>query len=763
MDTRHGRYGKVRAPGSGFGAVTGFAACAAAALGLALTPAGAAHANSTTGTSTVGTAKPITGPAAQSVTLPTGERVTVAVEGGRTVYIPSGGSNFLTYQATNSDQYVIPAEARPYLGRQLDPSLFDVSALIRANLRTPAARVPIRLTFAPGAAVKAPSGVTLTSVGASGAFGYLTTASEPAFAAALRASIGAGVAARRQAGSGRLFGGVTSISLSTPSAAVPSPATPHVSPRYPLNILQINAVDLTGAPAAGAVAFLADTDSVARWHGSVPIDGGIGRVAVPVGHYSAAVQFLDFDVQGNPVALRTVALDDFTVAASGMTTVSFDERAATVPFTVSTPRPATQDSLIVGWVRTDATGASVGFEGTGFGQMAVYSNAVGRPAIGGVRYVVQWDGVGAAPGPAYRYDLAFTSEGIPAQQHHQVRAGQLATVYQNLYTDPAADGPGSMVESVYEPDTNDLLAFTSPTSGSLTDYVGVGAPDRWIQGYATPSGLFYLADAHDFAAGHVYTLQWGHGPAAPNDGSHGLASPISIPCLACVSGGNLAVGFNQVGDSEPDHSGLSTGSTHYALYQNGIALSEATNAFGATVVGIPNASTTYREVLDTDLASDPFVSESTSTHTDLTFRYVPGTNPGDTLPAADLCSYTEIIAAPCQILPILDLDYHLATDLTGTSRSRVQFMRLDVSHLSYSGHGSHAPITAASVSVSFDSGKSWAAATLSGTAGRYLAGWRDPVSAVAVSPELRVTARDAIGGSISQTIVNAYIVAPSVR
>jgi hypothetical protein len=758
VDTDHGRHGNVAAPRAGFRALMGFAGYAAVALGLALDPVGAAHANSIAG---VGAAKPLSGPALQSITLPTGEQVTIAVEGGSTAYVPSGGSGFLTYQAADSDQYVVPAEARPYLGRQLDPSLFDVSALLRAHLGVPAARVPVGLGFAPGSKVSAPPGVTLTSVGGASASGYLTAGSASVFAAALRASIGADVAGGRPAGSGPLFGGLISMSLAVPGAG-PGSGAGAVAPRYPLTVLQINAADLTGAPADNAEVFLVDTDSVARWHGIVPIAAGIGRVAVPAGHYSAAANFADFDTQGNLTAIRTVALNDFTVAASGTSTVGFDERAATVPFNVSTPRQATQDSLVVGWFRTDATGAASGFEGAAEGLVRAYSNTEAHPAIGSVQYVVQWGGTGTAAGPAYRYDLAFTTEGIPANQNHRVSSGQLATVHQNLYTDPTATAPGQMYESVYEP-SFEILMPTPPVAGVVTDYMGVGTPDRWQQDYLSPTGFFLTSSMRQFTAGHAYNLEWAHGPLAPNDGTYGLGLPN--PCFACVSGSDMSVGFNEVADSEPDHVGIPVlgGSTHYTLYQNGVEVVDAVNAVGADLAAIPNAPTTYREVFDTDLSNVPGLTESTSTHTELTFHYVPGTDPDQTLPAAVSCSRNGSIAAPCQILPILNLDYHLATDLTGTSRSSVQAMRFDVSHLTYLGHGSHAPITAASVSVSFDGGKSWTPAAVAGTAGHYLARWRNPASAGAVSPEIRVTARDAAGGSISQTVVNAYVTAASAH
>jgi hypothetical protein len=90
-------------------------------------------------------------------------------------------------------------------------------------------------------------------------------------------------------------------------------------------------------------------------------------------------------------------------------------------------------------------------------------------------------------------------------------------------------------------------------------------------------------------------------------------------------------------------------------------------------------------------------------------------------------------------------------------------MRLHVDHLGYDGRGSHAPITGAAVSISFDGGVSWTPATVSGTDGNYLATWTNPASAEGTSPDLLVTAQDAVGGSISETVTNAYTVATSVR
>ncbi len=68
----------------------------------------------------------------------------------------------------------------PYLGRGLKPSLFEPSALLRAEA---GGRLPVRVSF-DGHRPALP-GVTVTSSGVGSEQGYLTTSSARAFGAAL--------------------------------------------------------------------------------------------------------------------------------------------------------------------------------------------------------------------------------------------------------------------------------------------------------------------------------------------------------------------------------------------------------------------------------------------------------------------------------------------------------------------------------------------------------------------------------------------------
>jgi hypothetical protein len=57
------------------------------------------------------------------------------------------------------------------------------------------------------------------------------------------------------------------------------------------------------------------------------------------------------------------------------------------------------------------------------------------------------------------------------------------------------------------------------------------------------------------------------------------------------------------------------------------------------------------------------------------------------------------------------------------------------------------------VSVSFDGGKTWHPATVTGHDGSYTAAFKAPAG---TKVSLRTSATDAAGGSITETLINAY-------
>src|SRR5215469_4233936 len=107
--------------------------------------------------------------------------------------------------------YVVPADALPYLGRGLDPGLFDIASLLRDQA---GGRLPVEVRYA--GRVPSLPGISITVAHRGIARGYLTAASAKGFGAALARQFTAD-RARGTYGQDGLFAGRVSISL--PGAA----------------------------------------------------------------------------------------------------------------------------------------------------------------------------------------------------------------------------------------------------------------------------------------------------------------------------------------------------------------------------------------------------------------------------------------------------------------------------------------------------------------------------------------------------------------
>jgi hypothetical protein len=223
------------------------------------------------------------------------------------------------------------------------------------------------------------------------------------------------------------------------------------------------------------------------------------------------------------------------------------------------------------------------------------------------------------------------------------------------------------------------------------------------------------------------------------------------------------VGLNDVGDSESDHQGRYSGvhrpTRHFTLYRNDAKVVDMDDIDGAELANLPAAPATYRAVFDQDLAGLAGISQSTASHTELTVKADPASDPVLSANKATPLCVGETASTPCRVLPAITVRYDLTgTDLTGTTKSPVQVLNLDVAHVSYNGVGSLSPITSATVSVSFDGGKTWRPVPIAGFGGHYSAAWLNPRGVAPVTPSIRVTAADTHGDTISQTIENAYTI-----
>ncbi|MEU8864625.1 S8 family serine peptidase [Streptomyces umbrinus] len=146
------------------------AALASAGLVLALLPVGGAEAQDAEAQDpgTKARTRGAAASAAHTVTLVTGDKVTVTDLGGgrRTVTVerPRGAIGAVRTQTSNGAVTVVPDEALPYLrAGTLDQRLFDVSELIRQGLTDgKTGELPLIVTYEKGARVATPRGAERT-------------------------------------------------------------------------------------------------------------------------------------------------------------------------------------------------------------------------------------------------------------------------------------------------------------------------------------------------------------------------------------------------------------------------------------------------------------------------------------------------------------------------------------------------------------------------------------------------------------------------
>jgi hypothetical protein len=689
------------------------------------------------------------------VTLPTGDQVRVLGSGAQSSAVLAGaahGSGFEHVRDPQGDDYLIPAEVAPYLGRELDRSLFDVTALARQGL-TGGARTPVSLTFSAGVKPAAPPGVTLTSVSGQSASGYLDAHHGGDFAAGLRKQIGADVAAGRRPGATAPFPGLTSLALT--GAKSPQAA----NPQYVLHPLQINAVGLDGK-AADADVYLTNTDSLAKMWAEVPAFGGVGRIQAPSGHYSLTAMFQSFDTSGKPAATRLVVLTDFTVPDKA-STVTVDERTADLPVSASTPRPSTMAAGQVLVQRGDSTGQSSGVGVlTTDASAPIFVNATPATKVGTLTGSVAWTAAAADPADDYLYNMVFGPFArMPADEHFVGRDTQLATVRDSLYTDPAATG--GLLTPEFSAVSAGFVGYpvTAHWGHAVTQYLGTALGGDWLQFGSAPGSIPINGDVRKYTAGKHYDEDWGKGPLAPVFNHTDGPASQGDACYACTAGSSLYLALTQAGDSVLDHQAAyftDPATSRFTLYRDGAVVADHDNSVGAYLKDAPQTAATYRAVYDLVLSEENHLSQATRSHTELTVKSDPAHDPVVT---GDRMCPGQTASTPCRLLPAMTVRYRLdGTDLNNVSSAAKQTLTLDVTHASYNGVTSGSPITSATVSLSFDGGKTWQNAPVTGGAGCYRATWSNTQGAKGSSPTIKVVATDARGDAISQTITNAYTI-----
>jgi hypothetical protein len=669
--------------------------------------------------------------------------------------------------------YVVPADALPYLGRGLSASLFDLGSLLRDGA---GGCLPVEVRYA--GRVPSLPGIPLTSASRGTAHGYLTAASARTFGAALARQFAADHA-RGSYGRDGLFAGGVSVSL--PGAAAPGAG----GRRFPMETLTVTGTTLAGEPDTGDEVLVFNADDSRRFADPVEsgnfFDNGVAKFSVPAGHYWAVGLFSQSS--GSHPAVRVVVLPQFTVR--GATTVPMAERAASSRVTMVVPRPALTDYTFFMVIRSGASGPPVATSLDAFGSLPVWVSPTSRkPTVGGLRAFTasQLDSPAGAAGTPYEYGLAYlATSGLIPPQRHVVDTARLAHVRAGYYQ--AVPAPVQQFMTVGTKQTHVLLGgayglgviFHAPSR--INEYLSAGRSLIWNDQYFQQAAVFTggggQADpGKSFTPGERVTEDWGAFPlhVAPDVNLVGARNPAPLVVSASRTGDYLGIYVTPFSDNVLGNVGSGWApipdvkfSGRYEIDVNGARIASGSVipprpayaiAFGRALRVTPKPSV-VRLLLTAQRTGSAFPLSSAS-RTVWTWR--SSHEAGSTVPPGWVCLSAVAFKLParsCAAEAMMTLRYAVAgLSLAGSTPAGRQVLHVIAGHLQLVRA---IPVTGLSVSVSFDGGKTWHPATVTGHGGSYTATFTAPAGA---KVSLRTSAADAAGGSVSETLTNAYQTSP---
>jgi hypothetical protein len=659
----------------------------------------------------------------------------------------------------------IPADALPYLGRGLDPSLFNLTALQRAEK---GGRLPVRVRFQgrmPGL-----PGVKITHTAGGTADGYLTASSAREFGAALARQLRADHA-RASYGTDGLFGNGVDIAL---AGAVP--AAPIVHPDFVMHTLTVDGTNLSGGRDNGDLVFVFNAANWANFGDPIESNSvfyhGAAKFSVPAGTYWAIGDFLNFTRTSG--SERLDILPQFTVKRNG--TVHLAERAASSEITTSVPRAAVSQQVNFEVIRGGLHGTANSFTFSDSGLSLWVSPTTRKPTVGTLHSFSSalLTSPPKAAGSPYAYNLDYPGPAgvIPRDQHYVAGPANLATVAERYYQDVHTTGAwssfgGSLVQLeglILVPE----LPLRLP--GLQTQYFSAGPDLFWSSSYAefSPENDFPWGGQSDdglyvLPAGGYQTVAWNQYPLHPqpdfNPGGRGGAQSLLLPS-ALRSGNTLELDTTPFSDNVPGHlgAGYTAGpgasvSGRYEIDQNGRRI-----AAGNAVNGVPNVQLSPKpSVIRFTLTATRTGDFPLSTASQTVWTWRSRRQPGARVPADWYCGYVYSgdqirLIRQCAVQPMMTLGYQVhGLALDGTAAAGAQVITVSAGHLQLARPSA---ITGASAQVSWNDGQSWqdAPVTLDGK-GAFTIAFSAPGG---VDVTLRVTVDDAAGGSIRETILRAY-------
>jgi hypothetical protein len=662
--------------------------------------------------------------------------------------------------------YDIPQVALPYLGRGLDPDLFRVSSLLRAETTV---RLPVTVSYR--GQVPSLPGVTISLASGGTAQGYLTPAGAATFGAALARQFITDHA-RGSYGQAGLFADGVSIRLAG------LPATGRSAPASPMHTLTVTGTNLAGKPDTGDEVMIFNADNSTRFADPVEsvniFDHGVTKFSVPAGHYWAIGAFST--VIKNEIEWHVPILPQFTVSAN--TTVHIDERTADSMVGVKTPRAAVPVDLTFELRHPGAAGPATSVWSYGGYAPMFISPTTRRPTVGTLQaYIFEHlFSPARASGTPYEYDVAFAdTNGLIPRQHYVVRPSSLATVHARYYSGVSTTGYESRfgVFAVQWKTVPGVLFLPRRMPRQQTEYMTGNPAVLWAD-TAGPSLVGGQGDdVRTFHAGEHLDENWNAYPlhAGYNTNLIGAANPsppqASPVPSASRTANTLTLDVMPFSDSTPGHlstSGFSGGKItgHYEVDENGKVIAAGNplrrgrevgpfGEFHTQVTLIPHAAA-IRFVLD---ASRKTKNGSVSTASRTVWAWRSRHESGTRLPAGWSCALTrrgaEAGGRSCAVQPMMTLEYAVAgLSLHESTRPGPQTIHLAAGHLQLVKPST---VTRTSMSVSFDGGKTWHRASVTGHGGSYTATFTAPADA---KVSLRTTATDAMGSSIAETLTNAY-------
>jgi hypothetical protein len=751
-------------------------------------------------------------PAAGTLPLLNGDQVSsVLGSTGRPVLVlrsaVPGFAGTLLHIATGGRNYLIPPDALPYLGRGLDPGLFD-AATLASLAASSGGRLPVSLAYR-GARPALP-GIMITSARAGRASGYLTVASARTFGAALLRQFAADHAGASYGSDGMFANGLAIALSGVPASAGQALSTlsglsraraasdaPR-APRFLMRTLTVHGTNRAGKPDTGDLVLVMNVDNSVRFGGGFSLFSeaesafyhGTAKYSLPAGHYWAVGVFTDLKNPKNPAspvtAERLAILPQFTVAGAH-SAASISERAATSRLAVRTPRPAVKLFASSAINRTGKAGTPTGIEIDTFTEFPTWISPTSkRPTVGTLSTYNMAD----FPSPrttAQPYFYYIDNRDVSGLVHSQtivVRAASLATVTARYFADASSVG-ASMVGGGYPGQLASGLgvAVYMPLPLRRTEYYTAGSPAvSWGEEFFQNAGTLDTGQwdtGRRFRPGEQTTDDWNvyplHSVTNVNTSGGLVSEPVIVSASRSVN--TLTLDLSPFGDNNPAHNsagyvsvfdGKQTPTTgSYRVDENGVKLAagDATKSLGLdggdlfTHVKLAPGAGTVTVTLDATRTGQLYTL-ATATHT--VWSWHAAADPGSSLPAGWACdwSLTRNRAVPfgrrCAPQPLLTLDYRVSgLDLTGTVPAGPQTVAVHVGHMALT---TGSPVTGLTAQVSFDDGTTWQPATVTGSGGSYRVGFTAPASGFV---SLRVIATDAAGGSVDETITRAYATGPA--